>query len=59
MLFEGVDIGTKTKRKLIDIGLCRFHRIFGILSGRLLKDIGWSVRLLILVNQLLYKSMLV
>jgi hypothetical protein len=30
------------KRKLIDIGLCRFHRIFGILSGRLLKDIGWS-----------------
>lgn len=30
------------ERKLIDIGLCRFHRILKFFIGRLLKDIGRS-----------------
>ena len=40
------------KKKLIDIGLRGFHRILKKFLDGYYQDIGWFVRLLILVNQL-------
>jgi len=48
--FPGIEVNQE--KKLIDIGLRGFHRILKKFLDGYYQDIGWFVRLLILVNQL-------